>query len=262
METELGKFQQEPQAIRRVDRSIKFVKAKIEILKEYLIKHPFSSKPAEVEYFKRLAPIFYSRHFYFIKVYNLELHRLGMTHEKQLGYLEQELVGIEQYYINNGYFAKYVFMESNHLDEQFFIRGGFPESWILDEVSIVIDENFCLGSYRLSWILAYGEYRNYVEQEIGRIRNPPSQGFIQFAGRKYEFAGTNRDAAEWIQSFVKKKVIKIDGKEADTKTLAQAFESLFERRLGNIYDIHRDNMRRKKESTPFLNSLIRALLEK
>jgi hypothetical protein len=73
MEATLKEIDQEHSPIKRFYLSIKLTRAILEELKAWALTHPFASKAEEIRYFKYLAPPFYGRLFYFIKVYSKEV---------------------------------------------------------------------------------------------------------------------------------------------------------------------------------------------
>lgn len=258
LQAELDKASLETSPVSRYDKSMKLTKAVIEELKGYIATNPFADQAAEIRYYKTLAPFFYSSYFFFIKAYNLEIFRLSASKDNQLSFMEQELKAIAQFFSTHGDFVRYFYMAANYLDEQLFTRQ-VPETWMLDEVTVIIDSNFCLASYRVSCILANERYRGLLEEETERLKNPQHVSSHSFPGKRFDFMGSCADATELIYALGRRQLVQIDGVNADIKALAQAFEEVFQKKLGNIYEKNRLNQLRKKDKTPFLNSLIRAL---
>jgi RteC protein len=152
-------------------------------------------------------------------------------------------------------------MENNVLDEQLFTRER-PPSLVRDELELIFDKNICLASYQVARIKANEQYRQYLDTEICELENAHSSALGLTNVDTFEFEGTNADAVEGITALSNGKLIRINGVAADIKTLAQLFELIFRRKLGKVYDIQYQNANRKKDPTPFLHYLIRAVTMK
>lgn len=257
----MSKLNAEVNPVHRYDQCVRLIKSVIGELRTTISSYNFRDGAEEISYFKTLAPPFYSEHFYYSKLLTGELHRLSGTKEDRKSFQEQELQEIGRFFLVNGDFIRYHYSGSTGLDEKYFTRGaaGF---WTPDEIADVLDQLFCLGSYKLSRLLGYERYRSWLETEIRLSEDPQAGHLNEFSGKVYGFEGTNSDAGEWITSFSNLKLITINGQPADTKTLAQLFELIFARKLGNIYDIQHTNRNRKKDPTPFLNSLLASMDKK
>src|SRR5258708_1556484 len=245
LETEFNKINLEGNAAKGYGQCAKLVKDCIDALKSYLVKHPFKDLAAEVYYFKQVAPIFYPLFFYVTKLYYVELVRITSTKEAFLSFLDKEEKAIEDFYDKYGDFCRYYYMGVTFLDAQFFTRGA-PENWIPDEAALLIDDNFSLASYRLAWIKANEEYRRFLENEKIRLENRQAAEDARRKERKYTWEGQNADAAELIYVFKGKKLVKVNGRDADLKDLTIMFKDFFEKEIRNVYDTHRHNMKRKK----------------
>src|SRR5260221_841507 len=61
-----------PDPVQRYDRCVKLISKAIDELKGLIASYTFQSTDEEIYYFKTACPVFYSKHFYFIKVYDIE----------------------------------------------------------------------------------------------------------------------------------------------------------------------------------------------
>jgi hypothetical protein len=64
-----------------------------------------------------------------------------------------------------------------------------------------------------------------------------------------------------MKALYKKGAIKVNGKEANIKQLSEFWKIYLRRPVKNVYDRMRINQKRKKDDTPFLNSLISLMKE-
>jgi hypothetical protein len=148
------------------------------------------------------------------------------------------------------------------MDESLFTHHT-PEGWVLEDLSAIIDSHFSIASYRVAWILAYEQYRHYLEQELKGLDQPETDtGIFELLGHQYRWKPGKSAASEVIKAFYKVKAIEMDGADADIKDIALIWETFFHMDLGNYYETMRRNQQRKKDSIPFLHSLIEALTGK
>ena len=250
----------EENLLNRYGQNIKLIKDIIRQLREYVSANPFRNSADEIQYFKTQAPPFYSQYFYYNFLLNWELTRLTTSKERQMNFLEEELVRTDQVFERNIEFVGYCYMDRKELDAQLFTcQSNAGGSLVRDELELFMDNSCCVASITLARISANEQYRHYLRATIQQIQNPGNMTLEGFSEKRFEFDGTNTAAVELITSFSRRKLIKINGVAANTKTLAMLFESVFGRKLGNVYDIQHGNANRKKDPTPFLNSLIRAV---
>src|SRR5260221_5381184 len=116
LEAELKKVDPKSNAVKGYNHCIKLVKNAIDELKTYLLKYPFKDTAAEVNYFKIIAPSFYSRYFYFMKLYDVERNRISSTKELFLLFLEKEEKSMQDFYHKYGEICHYIYMDMSSHD--------------------------------------------------------------------------------------------------------------------------------------------------
>jgi hypothetical protein len=82
----------------------------------------------------------------------------------------------------------------------------------------------------------------------------------EMVGRKYYWKGTAADLVELIYGLKGVGVIEVEGRAAEIKEIAELFEGLLGKELTKIYYTRMMNQKRKKDKTPFLNRMIRAVM--
>ena len=160
-----------PDPIQRYDRSIKLISKAIEDLKSFIGSYAFQNTAEEILYFKTLCSVFYSPHFYFTKVYDIELLKRSAGRKNLHRRYDHDLKEIELFFAKNNDLCKYHYAGLTYLDEQLFTRKN-GHQWIIEDLSPVIDANFTLASYKVSWIIANQKYRCYLEKELKRLDDP------------------------------------------------------------------------------------------
>lgn len=85
------------------------------------------------------------------------------------------------------------------------------------------------------------------------------QAPLAIVGKKYRWKATDADMVELIYALKGRGVIEVDGRPADIKEIAELFGNWFGKELTKVYWTGMVNQKRKKDKTPFLNSLIRGV---
>ena len=83
---------------------------------------------------------------------------------------------------------------------------------------------------------------------------------LALIGKQFRWKGTDADLVELIYGLFLRGVIEVEGRAAEVKEIAERLGSYLGRELPNVYYTKMANKRRKKDKTPFLNSLIKVLL--
>ncbi len=95
-------------------------------------------------------------------------------------------------------------------------------------------------------------------QLVGNVAG--QQAPLAIVGKQFRWEGTDTDLVELIYALKGVKKITVGGQPSDIKDLAELFGGCFGKELRNVYWTGMANQKRKKDKTPFLNSMIKALL--
>lgn len=85
------------------------------------------------------------------------------------------------------------------------------------------------------------------------------QGSLTIVRKQYRWVGTDADLVELIYGLKICRKIEVYGHAADIKDVAEMFEDIFGKKLANVYWTGMVNQKRKKDKTPFLNSMIKGV---
>jgi|GEM_PF-1767467 len=224
---------------------IELVEQSIVEMKRYLLHHPFADIATEMKYFRHWAPSFFKQQIYFTELYNLERARItAMDGEVILSYLKKTKKRIKKFFKKHQDLHLYLRMGHQDRDEELFVRR-MPSK---REEFLITDETYCESCLLLSKIMAYEELLPLLTSSKDKMVAPAHR-------RKYQWNPNKSQTAEIIYSYVKTKCISVDGQEADIKDLVYFYKDVFNVDLGNIYDVHLHNKRRKKDQAPFLRSM-------
>ncbi len=261
MELGLEEINQVPDPIQRYDLSIKLLSSTIEELKAFIATYSFQDKDEEINYFRNVAPVFYSKDFYFIKVYEIEILKRTTSRENLRLIYDQELKEIDHFFARNNEFCRYYYTAAAFLDDRIFSRHS-GKNWPLDGLSPVLDTNFSIASYKISWIIANEKFRCYLEKEMNRLNRPGSSMDQDFSSDVWTWEGSKSDATELVVCLQLSEGIYVNGLPASAAQLTKKFEDLLAADLKDFKNLDYANRSRKKDLTPFMNGMIRKYIDR
>jgi hypothetical protein len=154
-------------------RSLQVITAIIGRLRGELRAHPFPGLKEEIHHFKKEAPLFYSRQFYFQKVLQTELHRIHTSRQGMEAFLEKERAAIDDFYHRHEDFCRLYHLEDTSIDHRLYIRNE-AENPRQDEIEKIMDSDYCVGAYYAARLLANKGLRVYLEKQLQAIRSVPT----------------------------------------------------------------------------------------
>jgi len=234
-------------------KSIQLIKHIIGRLRDHIRNHPFADRQEEIHHFKKEAPLFYSRLFYFLKVLQTELHRLHTSQAEMVAFLERELSAIDEFYRFQEDFCKMYYLGDTRIDDRLYIRNE-AENPRSDDVEITMDSDYCVGCYYAARLFANKSLKVYLEKQCKIIQSAPAED----AGPQIKWeAGTYALGEVILAAYVSEWFGK-----ARLKDIAAVFEKAARKRVGNINVIWQDMKRRKKEVAKNLLQAAEALNRK
>lgn len=236
--------------IRRYDQCVIILGEGIRSLKQYVGMHPLVDAPEEIEYFKRIAPSFYGQYLYFGKLRRLEVQRMSCTGPGFRRHLKKELRKVLAFLRRYHEFCLYYYSGREHLDEKYFTRQN-ADGW-MDNTLPLPDEHLVPASCLVAKILANQQYGTFLEQELKSFELSVEEKPV--AHRQWK--GSKSDAVEWIVSLFEAKIIYQDGQPATLMQIKEWIETTLQIDLKDFHVLDNRNRARKKETTPFLSSLI------
>jgi len=230
--------------VKGYDTMAELVEQSIVEMKHYLLHHPFADKTTEVKYFRDWAPSFFKQQIYFTELYNLELTRItAIGNEVIVSYLKKTKRRMSRFLKKHKDLHLYYRMRRNDKDDELFIRS-LPSK---REEFLTADATYCEKTLFLSKIMAY-------EELLPLLTSPKDKKAAPL--RKYQWNPNTSQTAEIVYTYVKMKWISVDGREADIKDIVAFYKDVYNMDLGNIYDVHLHNKRRKKDRAPYLRSML------
>lgn len=230
------------------------IETTLHFLTDWITGEGFFSPADEINFFKNVAPPFFSKLIYFQKIYQLEIQsafgdlssrkRLVKQFRKKISYFFQANVSLVAYYAAGSV--------SN--DELYFLRANQQPIQPTDDLALFVDTRICtLATYKIAKMLAYKRLDRYLlsclEQLNVEMKNPLQQerkSVIQWTASKTA-------ATELVYSLFSSGIF--NNGQARLKEIVYAFEQCFQVDLSGYQSTYQDMKMRKKSRTAFLSDL-------
>ena len=222
-------------------------------LKEFIIAYQFEEEDEEILFFKEIKPKIFCHLIYYMKVYNIEMHRPVASIEAQKEYLKKKLDVIQNFNDKILDFYRYYRSGATYLDAAYFVRGKPDMEQYLDAFYYERDPQFSTNcDFNVAKIMANDMLQVYLLSEFEALENGRA-GASSFPKVKLTWTESKTDLIELIYAldtagcFNNGKIPLIQ--------IAAYLESMFNIDLGNniarnFYDMHIRN-----QPTPFLDRL-------
>lgn len=188
LEETLKEVEKESNILCRCSLRVQEIRKALEKMRDYNGKHPFATKAEEINYFKNVAPRLYSRLFYFIKIYQVELERYYTEKEKMVLFFRAEIKIIYDFYQQHGEFCRYYHFGSTNRDEHYFTKGDWEDT-VIEDVAVTMGRDYCVGSYWAARLKANQELQVYLEEELYTLQNPQGEKRSAQSNRKLKWRG-------------------------------------------------------------------------
>lgn len=144
-----------------------------EALKEVRIRisdNAFKTQTEEIEFFKIIKPNIYRWKIFYAELFTIEDNLPPRDADKQISYLEQELLFIERFFQQYQFQYQYYKLNAEELDTLYFIRGGELQSVLLPNVP-ELDPNFSTScDYLFSKIKAHELLKEWIHVRIAQLK--------------------------------------------------------------------------------------------
>lgn len=239
----------------------------IDILKQYLSdlrKHFLSKKDMSIEdeilFFKEMKPDILGLLLFFNKIHNIELKRPTGSNETQKKYYQTELNSLTYFFERNLDFYQYYRSKATYLDEHYFLRENFCHKLCSDSIQFIRDPLFSTGyDYKIAKIISNEMLRIYFNKKMNILEKQTliekNRAIIQPSNLKW--TGSKVAAVELAYALESSRYI--NRGNADIKEIMLFIETCFNIDLGEYYRTYVAIKQRKKDRTPFLQSLIDSL---
>lgn len=242
---------------------INFIRPLFEELREFIHQYTFQDANEEIVFFKNTKPFILSKLIYFNDIYLLELRKPNGSKEVLREYYKKKQTAITEFCNANLDFYQYYRSKATHLDKYYFLREH--ENYKLCHNCGMFDKDPLFSTccdHRVAKMLAYDMLEIYLQQ---RLQNIEKQEVIEYSraslpDNPFRWTAPKVAAIELGYSIYAAGVL--NNGNADIKEIMTYIEASFKIDLGDYYRTYLAMRDRKRDRTPFLNSLIQKLLRK
>ena len=244
-------------------RMIEFTQKCLLELRDFFLKQKSLEISDEITFFKKMKPEILSKALYFNEIYNIELKRPNGSNEIQRVYYENELNSLTYFFNRNLDFYQYYRSNSTHLDKCYFVRSKTKLLLCIDSSQFIQDPLFSTGyDFKVAKILANEMLRIYLNKQMNRLERQltinKNKELLPTSNIKW--TGSKVAAIEFGYALHASSAI--NKGQTDVKEVMAFIETFFNIDLGDYYRTYIAIKGRKKDRTPFLNSLINGLIKK
>ncbi len=226
--------------------------AAIRSLKSWVITHQFDCWESEVNFFKKLKPLFIAKFIYFSKVISVlsSLPHSGTKLKK--GVYEIELDYLRYFSLENKDFMSYYRRNATYMDRKYFLRFQYDLDVKLAVDIHSYDDRFSTShDHLIAQIIAHDEYEIFLTTQINKLKERSFEEPLP----KRDFRWTAPKVALTELIFALHHTHCFNG---GTKSLAETvknFEEAFNFDLGNYHNTILEIKNRKNNPTKFLQLL-------
>jgi hypothetical protein len=252
--------QNEKDLLKRMTAAVSKISSALQILKEHLDDHPFSSIVEEIHFFKHIKPKFYALRIYHVELYNIDNTKPYGSSKTLKKYFEDELNAVLRFFRQNQFLYEYYRQGMVELDSQYFVRGAEVEVGLFHEIPVLHPEFSTSCDYLFSKFIAY----ELISQElISRIKScsntlPVSPDQSPEEKQKLTWTGDKVNIAELAYGLYY--TGQINGGTCDVADIIHWLEGSLNLQMGSVHRKFIDIRRRKTISyTKFLDQMREAI---
>ena len=226
-------------------------------LKEFIINYRFRDENEEILFFKEIKPRMLCKLLYYRKIYNIEMNRPLCGLEASRNCLKLELNNIQDYISKRLDFYRYYRSGATYMDKVYFLRGTVREAdQYLDSFEFERDPLFSTGAdFRVAKILAGDMLREYLTRELRALDAHES---VPLPDVRLTWLESKTALCEQIFAWHAKGTF---GNIPLTR-LSSYIQKVFNVELNSNLPRTFNDMSLRNDPTPYLDSLIDALLVK
>jgi hypothetical protein len=231
----------------------------MEQLLDYISKNPFSSDSGEINFFKKIKPIFHSELIFQMKLYELELDGPVAGRKLQKAFFQKELRKLQKFFSKNRVLKRYYKSGATGLDTIYFLPSknqpvnipGLPDC----------DNTLFSGyDYTFSKMMACEKLGEWIIIRLEELKNLPANLNPGKVVKPMKWTAPKAALIEIIYSL--QSYGAFNNGAAGLKEVASYMQEVFGVELGNYYNSFQEIRLRKKSRTVFLDQLTEKLLRR
>lgn len=247
-------------SIEESEKMIAFVDNCLSELRVVFISKQNIEKQEEIKFFKEQKPEILGFLLYVNKIHRIELKRPVGSNDTQREYYKSELENLTSFFEKNLDFHQYYRAKSTYLDEYYFLRGKSHIHLCVDSEQFIRDPLFSTGyDYKVALIICNEMLRIYLNKKMNSLEKQiiidKNRASLPVSNLKW--TGSKVAAVELGYALESSRFI--NRGNADIKEIMLLIETCFNIDLGEYYRTYISIKQRKKDRTPFLQSLMDSL---
>ncbi len=246
--------------VKKLSQSLHHIRESLKVLKAHIHEHPFNNKEEEINFFKNVKPMFWSRQVYEVAKYNLYQCQPCADRKMLLHYYKEELQFIQRFFHQNAFHYYYYRSGSEEMDEFYFLRNVEIQALLIPELPEP-DTSFSTScDYLFSKFIAYEKLSKEIVSQINRLNNHPLQVTDDTSQKqkKLTWTGDKVNIAELAYGLYY--TGQINGGSCDVADIIAWLEDSLNLQMGSVHRKFIDIRRRKTISyTKFLDQMREAI---
>lgn len=229
-------------------------------LKKRIIGYKFKNAKEEIYFFKKVKPRFLAKLIYYNEIYKIETSKPYGGKKVIRKYLYKELDKLKRYFDDNLDFYKYYRTGSAYLDHKYFLRKKHDIRLSLSTHYFESDHRFSTShDYKVAKILANDLIEVYLEDQLSQLdRTENDLNSHKLIKMDLQWTESKTALIELIYALHAQGVF--NNRNADIKSIAALFETVFKIDLGDYYRNFLAIRIRKKGRAKFLDDLKKSLI--
>lgn len=231
---------------------------------DYVKKHPFKDRQQEIYFLKYSCPFFIGEIIYHNQLSVFLLNQQVMDSSKKFkGYCKQQKRTIQQWFDTYHKLISYHGSGLTNLDEEYVLSSLSTFQLPIDDSCIILNRDFITDySIIIGRSIAFFRLRQCISSDSKFLKFEPFYPEV-FPTREKEvemsWTESKVAAVELINALVITKCI--NNGNCSIKQVISHFESCFNTKIGNHYDIFNE-IKDRKNPTQFLDKIKSALIQK
>jgi hypothetical protein len=236
--------------LQHAEQSYRTAEQALSELKEHIINQDFPDKQEEINFFKRVKPMFLKELLYYMEVFQVESWKPPVGRDEQIAHYKLGALRADLFFkINNELYTYYRMGSSIH-DEQYFLRGGRCDLITPISVSDTDSRFSTIYSFRFAELQAFEQFSDYLHRCTYNLEHPGSPISENDKGKpSIRWTDAKSALVELAYGIYAKG--SINHGKADIKQIMTALEIAFNVDTGNFYRTFQNLRVRKKNRTPY-----------
>lgn len=238
----------------RAERSIELCEKTLYNFKNEILKSGFSNHETEILFFKNIKTIPLTNLIYFSEIHSFELQFPKADRRAKEKYIRNKVRRINQFFVRNIDFIRYVESGNTHFDRQYFTREFLKYDRITSSRFYFQDPDFSTSrDMLLSKFWAYVPLINFMENRI--IEQP--QSFIDSTGKiAWPFSH-----ADWVELVYALYAVGLNNNaDLNIIELSKQLQKIFDYTpTQKIYKVYQ-SLKNRKNRSMFMDQLKTALI--